>query len=47
MPFDDKIYTLGYQVFLENRNLEDAWLVAKSAVQQAPNDLAWRERLAQ
>ena len=47
LPFDDKIYTLGYQVFLENRNLEDAWLVAKSAVQQAPNDLAWRERLAQ
>ena len=47
LPFDDKIYTLGYQVFLENSNLEDAWLVAKSAVQQAPNDLAWRERLAQ
>ena len=47
LPFDDKIYTLGYQVFLENSNLEDAWLVAKSAVQQAPNDLAWRERPAQ
>lgn len=47
LPFDDKIYALGYQVFLENRNLEDAWLVAKSAVQQAPDNLAWRERLAQ
>ena len=46
IPFDDKTYTLGYQVFLENRNLEDAWLVARSAVQQSPGDLAWRERLA-
>lgn len=46
IPFDDKTYTLGYQVFLENRNLEDAWLVARSAVQQSPEDLAWRERLA-
>ncbi len=47
LPFDDKIYSLGYQVFLENRNLEDAWLVARSAVQQSPRDLVWRERLAQ
>ncbi|WP_231940699.1 tetratricopeptide repeat protein [Acidovorax sp. RAC01] len=46
IPFDDKIYSLGYQVFLENSNLEDAWLVARSAVQQSPGDLAWRERLA-
>lgn len=47
LPFDDKTYALGYQVFLENSNLEDAWLVARSAVQQSPNDLSWRERLAQ
>lgn len=47
LPFDNQIYTLGYQVFLENRNLEDAWLVARSAVQQSPSDLQWRERLAQ
>ncbi len=46
IPFDDKIYSLGYQVFLENSNLEDAWLVARSAVQQSPGDLAWRDRLA-
>jgi hypothetical protein len=47
LPFDDQIYSLGYQVFLENNNLEDAWLVARSAVQQSPSDLQWRERLAQ
>lgn len=47
LPFDDKIYSLGYQVFLENKNLEDAWRVAKAAVQQAPHHLLWHERLAQ
>ena len=47
LAFDDKVYSLGFQVFLENRNVEDAWRVARAAVQQAPQDLAWRERLAQ
>ncbi|MGE8401789.1 MAG: tetratricopeptide repeat protein [Delftia tsuruhatensis] len=47
LPFDDKTYQLGYEVFLENRNLEDAWRVATAAVRQAPQDMAWRERLAQ
>ena len=37
---------LGYEVFLENRKLEDAWQVASAAVRQAPDDLAWRQRLA-
>ncbi|MDP2882999.1 MAG: tetratricopeptide repeat protein [Azonexus sp.] len=46
LPFDDKAYTLGYGVFLENRKLEDAWKVAISAVRQSPDDMAWRERLA-
>lgn len=46
IAFDDKIYTLGYDVFLEARKLEDAWQVASSAVRQAPDNLAWRERLA-
>ena len=46
LPFDDKAYTLGYEVFLENRKLEDAWKVASSAVRQSPDDMAWRERLA-
>ncbi|MEX8191828.1 tetratricopeptide repeat protein [Comamonas guangdongensis] len=47
LPFDDKTYELGYQVFLENRNLEDAWRVAAAAVHQAPGNMVWRERLAQ
>ncbi|WP_083651067.1 tetratricopeptide repeat protein [Azonexus hydrophilus] len=46
IAFDDKIYTLGYEIFLENRKLEDAWQVASSAVRQMPDDNAWRERLA-
>jgi len=46
LPFDDKTYALGYEVFLENRKLDDAWKVAASAVRQAPADMAWRERLA-
>lgn len=47
LPFDDRIYTLGFEAFLDNRNLEDAWKVAASAVRQAPDNLIWRERLAQ
>lgn len=47
VPFDDAVYTLAYTVFLENRKLEDAWRVAASAVRQAPDNLAWRRRLAQ
>ncbi len=47
LPFDDKTYSLGYQVFLENRKLEDAWAIAQAAVQQSPGNLVWRERLAQ
>lgn len=46
LPFDDKTYTLGYEVFLENRKLDDAWKVAASAVRQAPDNMVWRERLA-
>ncbi len=46
LPFDDRIYTLGYEAFLGNRQLEDAERVAQSAVRQAPDDLRWRERLA-
>ena len=47
LPFDDKIYSLGFEVFLANRKLEDAYRVAASAVHQAPDDLTWRKRLAQ
>ena len=47
VPFDDRIYTLGYEAFLDNRNLEDAWKVAASAVRQTPDNAVWRKRLAQ
>lgn len=47
LPFDDEVYALGYAVFMENSNLEDAWRVAKAAVQYAPDDMAWRQRLAE
>lgn len=46
LPFDDRIYTLGFEAFLDNRKPEDAWKVAASAVRQAPDSLVWRERLA-
>ncbi|MFC5302108.1 tetratricopeptide repeat protein [Azospira restricta] len=46
LPFDDRIYTLGFEAFLDNRKLDDAWKVAASAVRQAPDHLGWRERLA-
>ncbi|MBT9516655.1 MAG: tetratricopeptide repeat protein [Methyloversatilis discipulorum] len=46
LPFDDKIYTLGYEAFIGNRQLDDAQRVAASAVRQAPDDMKWRERLA-
>lgn len=46
-PFDEKTYLLGYQVFLENGKLQDAWLLASAAVQHRPEAMDWRERLAQ
>ncbi|MBV8625660.1 MAG: tetratricopeptide repeat protein [Herbaspirillum sp.] len=47
LPFDDEIYTLAYNVFLGNRNLVDARLLAQSAVRQKPDSAAWRKRLAE
>jgi hypothetical protein len=47
LPFDEEIYTLAYNVFLANRNLVDARLLAQSAVRQRPDDAAWRKRLAE
>jgi len=46
LPFDDAIYTLGYDIFLANRNIREAYVVAEAAVRQAPRSVAWRERLA-
>jgi hypothetical protein len=47
LPFDDATYALAYEVFLANRNLEDAYEVAAAAVRDRPDDLVWRQRLAQ
>lgn len=47
LPFDERLYTLAFEVFLANRNLEDALLVARSAVRQRPENLHWRRKLAQ
>jgi tetratricopeptide (TPR) repeat protein len=46
-PFEETSYLLAYQTFLANRNQNDAWRVAASAVRQEPANAAWRERLAQ
>jgi Tfp pilus assembly protein PilF len=46
-PYNANDYKLAYEVFLGSGNLDDAYRVAAAAVQQVPNDLAWRERLAQ
>ncbi len=45
-PFDDRIYQLGYAVYLENNNLSDAYILAQTAVRQVPNRIDWRKKLA-
>jgi Tfp pilus assembly protein PilF len=45
-PYDERLYTLAYDVFLANGDLESAYLVARSALAQVPGDAAWRERYA-
>ncbi len=42
-----KEYELAYQVFIENRNLEEAYRVAAAAVRQSPAEAVWHHRLAQ
>lgn len=47
LPFDDESYTLSYNIFLANRNLTDARLLAQSAVRQQPGSASWNKRLAE
>ena len=47
LKFDEEAYALSYDIFLANRNLNDARRVAESAVLQQPDNSAWRKRLAQ
>lgn len=47
LPFDDRLYTLGYESFLAAGNVRDAIAVARAAVRQVPDHPIWRMRLAQ
>ena len=46
IPFDPTIYDLAYQTFLATGNVSNAFLVAKAAVRQKPQDIVWRRHLA-
>ena len=46
-PYDPANYDLAYEIFLAGANLQDAYRVANAAVQQVPDDMKWRQRLAQ
>jgi predicted Zn-dependent protease len=46
-PYDEAIYRLAFDVFVGGGQLDDAYRVAAAAVRQRPDDLVWRERLAQ
>lgn len=45
--FNASYYDLAFQIFLANRNLNDAFRVAEMAVRQVPDSLLWRQRLAE
>ena len=47
LKFDEEAYLLSFNIFLANRNLNDARRVAESAVLQQPDNSAWRKRLAE
>ncbi|MEM1244419.1 MAG: tetratricopeptide repeat protein [Pseudomonadota bacterium] len=47
IKYDGQLYTMAYNTFIANDNLQDAYLVAEAAVKQRPNDLEWRKKLAQ
>ncbi|HTP62945.1 MAG TPA: tetratricopeptide repeat protein [Burkholderiales bacterium] len=45
-PYDERLYTLAYDVFLANGDVESAYRVARAAIDSVPEDAAWRERYA-
>ena len=45
-PYDERLYTLAYDVFLANGDVESAYRVARAAIASVPEDAAWRERYA-
>lgn len=46
-PYHAEYYDLAYTVFLANRNLDDAFRVAESAVRQVSGNQLWHQRLAE
>jgi polysaccharide biosynthesis protein PelB len=44
--FNQEDFALAYEVFLANADQERAYRVASAAVEQVPNDSAWRRKLA-
>lgn len=46
-PFNEKDYTLAYDVFLMNGNVDFAYTIAEKAVQAQPKSTTWRKKLIQ
>ncbi len=46
LPFDDTAYSLAFLALVEDRKLDEAWLVAKAAVAATPSNPLWRLRMA-
>ena len=46
-PYDPEVYELAYTVYVENRQVEQAYEVARTAGQAVPENLVWRQRWAQ
>lgn len=47
LTYDEKDYVRAYKVFLANGKIEDAFFLAKHAVEQRPNDDRWRQNFIQ
>jgi hypothetical protein len=47
IKYDASLYELAYVIYLQNKNIKDAYTVAAAAVAQNPQSKLWRNRLAQ
>lgn len=46
VPYDEEIYLLAYQIFLADQQVEQAFMLATAVVDQQPDNMSWRRRLA-
>lgn|GEM_PF-2874531 len=46
-PFNEKLYSLAFQVLIANSNLPQAFLVARAAIKAQPKSITWRKRYAE